>query len=165
MHDALADAFEDRLAAVEGGFVAADHEGKRAGLRADGAAGDGCIERQHLGGGGHFVRAARGIHIDCRTVDDERAGARGLQQIAAPDLDDVRASRQHGDDAIDILGGLRHRGRLGDTALDPAFEIDGHDVEALHLVTGLHEVAGHRQSHVAEPDESDLGHAFLLSCV
>ena len=30
----------------------------------------------------------------------------------------------------------------------------GHEVEALHLMTGLHEIAGHGPAHVAEADEA-----------
>ena len=57
--------------------------------------------------------------------DHKRAGASRFQQVAAPHLDDMRAGRQHCDDAVDVLCCLRHRGRLGDTALGAAFEIDG----------------------------------------
>ena len=41
-------------------------------------------------------------------------------------------------------------------------DVGRHEVEALHLVALLDEVAGHGQPHVAEPDEADLGHANVL---
>ena len=73
------------------------------------------------------------------------------------------ARRQHGDDGVDIGGRLRGGGGLGNAAPLRLGDVGREEVEALHRVPLLDEVAGHGNPHVAEPDEPDPGHSFLRS--
>ena len=89
-------------------------------------------------------------------------GAAASQDAAAPDRQRVLAGRQHGHDGIDTAGRICRRCSLFHASGRGLLDVGGHEVEALHLMALLDEVAGHGQPHVAEPDEADGGHVALL---
>jgi len=127
------------------------------------AARHGRIEGEHLGPDGELVGSAGRSHIDGRGIDDQRAGRCGLEHAPAPYGERILAGRQHRHDGIDAACGIC-RGRGLFHALRRDFlQVGRHEVEALHLVPLLDEVAGHGHAHVAEPDEAYPCHAFLLA--
>ena len=66
MDDALAHRLEDRLADGESRFLAAGHEGERAGAGAADAARNRRVEAGHAGGERRLMGAARAVDVDGR---------------------------------------------------------------------------------------------------
>ncbi|MCY1540581.1 hypothetical protein D9M68_762300 [compost metagenome] len=136
----------------------ADHEGQRAGLRADGAAGNrGIGQRIALGlRGGREL--AHGGRIDGAGIDQRHAGAHAGEHavFAKVGAAHVCGGGQHGDDEIRFRHGLA-RGVCAGGAFG-AQRRDGGGIEVEHGqgVAGLEQVARHGRAHVAEADEGDM---------
>ena len=90
------------MRALVGALGAADHEGERAGLRAADAAGNRRIDHEQLARGGGRSDGARGLDVDGRTIDQQRAGIGSGDDAGRVEIDlaHLLASRQHGDDDI-----------------------------------------------------------------
>ena len=73
MDDRLAHRLQDRLGAGKGRVAAADHEGQGARLGADDAARDRRVEHVEAGLGRRRGDQPRGLDIDRRAIDQQRA--------------------------------------------------------------------------------------------
>ena len=73
------------------------------------------------------------------------------------------ARGQHGDDDVDARCRLgRGFGGLG-ARFDDRVQGRCAQIEGVHAMARLQEIARHRPAHIADADETDCGHAFLLS--
>src|SRR5262249_30215649 len=80
----------------------------------------------------------------------------------APDGERVLAGGQHGDDRLDTACRIGGRRRRAHAARPCRLELGCHQVEALDFVALLDKVAGHRQAHVAQSDETYLSSGCIL---
>ena len=104
---------------------------------------------------------ARGVDVDGRAVDQQRAARRRGQHTAGAEIDvaHMLAGRQHGDDDVGAAARLGYRWRRGAAARRRiAASAAASRSKPRDRVPGLEQVLRHRQAHIAEPDECDRRH-------
>ena len=129
-----------RSSCLEGVCGTADHERQRARDRTLDPTGDWGVELGEASLGGVGVHAARIVHGDRRTVDEQGALGGGWHDVGVTLLHEGAAG-QHGDHDIGIL---RRGGRAfedGHTTIGGSLSGGGHGVKAPHGVAGINEVA------------------------
>ena len=158
MPDVLADGVEHGTATREVVSVAAHHDGQRAGLRAPDPAADGRIQVAAALAGRRVADALRGVRPIGAEVDPELALAGAFDDAVVAEKDFVadRRNGQAGADDVHVGGYLGgSAGGLaagGDEVVDLAAAAVVHD----HVKSGVSQIAGHRQAHRPQPDESDF---------
>ena len=160
MDHGLAHVAQHRPGALDRVRLAAHHKGKRARRSPGDAAGDRRIQQRPTAFGRRRRDGARGVHVDGRAVDQQRARRRGRENpaLAAIDLRDMRAGGQHGDDRLPPGGSVCDRGRRRRTGPARLLQRLRVDVEGADGMAGRRQIGGHRPPHVAESDEADVRH-------
>ena len=137
--------------------IAADHEGQRPRLGADGAARHRRVDHPapplfHLGGelAGHRDRDRAAVH-------EEHPSRQRIHKAALAEIDvtHVIVGRQHCHDHLGALCRLYRRPRGSSAVGDKVVDAFRHEIEAGDAVPGLEQVSAHGLAHVADPDEGD----------
>ncbi|MDQ0728180.1 hypothetical protein QFZ21_003180 [Microbacterium sp. W4I20] len=155
VHDALPHDLEQRKGRGEVVVGSADHECQRAVLGTDHSARHGGVDVAVTGGERKRVRGPRLVDRDRGRLDEQRPRPRRGEQLGPIGLDHVLPGGEHRDDDVGLGDGIRSARGDRDACRLRRFDRRGGEVEAVHLVTGGDEVLGHRQAHVAEPQEGD----------
>ena len=146
----------------------ADHEGERAGLGADDAAGDRRVDGAVAGRDGESAASRASstaiVEQSMKRVPGAATSSRpGGAAGAAVGVEEVLAAGQHGQHDGGACRGLGRRPGGGNAVLPGGVERRRDDVEAGHRVAGLDQVDGHGSAHVAEAQEGDgAGWTVLL---
>ena len=157
-HDALADGFENGLGLLKGLLVRAAHNGQRALLRADGAAGNRGVHVLHAVLGGDLRHLLGGAGGDGGHINDDGAGLAVSQNAlgAAHNGLDDRAVGEHGEADVhvgrDFEVVLAADGAFGDLLLDER----GNKIAHVGFKARLDNVAAHMAAHAAQSDKTDF---------
>ena len=148
---------------VEDPLVAADHDRQGAVDCLRFTAADRGVEHGYALLGQRAVDLAGGERGDRAHVDEDEAGACGLDDSAGAkrDLLHLRRVRQHGDHQFDLFSNVPRTG--GGVSAETGKLHGGCRIASAddQLMPGLHQVLGHWLAHDVESDESDLHNGSL----
>ena len=158
----------DRTGAVEQFGIATDHDRELTALGARLAARKRRVEETDGPLGRNAVDLAGQVGRCGRVIDDDRTGCRAGQNTISTqnDLAHVVIIADTGEDDIAAVGCFgRGRRRRALELLAPLRRFGRRAVIHDHILTGLRQVAGHRVSHHAEPDECGAHRQAASFCV
>ncbi len=158
MHDGFAHQLEQRQGRLVVRFIAAGHDGQRAGAGAAVPAGYRRVqglEAPFPGKPGDFPpeRGAGGGH-----VDEQRALFRAVQDAAVGEIDrfDVPGEPHHGDDGFAAPDAVADPVMLPGAFAGQRRGLGGRAGIHAEAVPALHQVARHAQAHDADADKRDV---------
>jgi hypothetical protein len=163
MEDGIGEAFEGRPARLERRGVAADHDQHLARLGRRLAPRERHVDEDDAGAG---KTAGEPLHRAGRDrggdPDDQSFSRRGRDAVGG-EQDGFRLLVE-ADDDNDEVAAFRHRARIGRDRDPGTLSLLARalvDIAGGHLESGLAQMARHRLSHLAEPDDTDAAHDAL----